>query len=86
MISFNCLSKTFSAVSITIVENFFNAMGFYMNTPGYCMFGYIPVYIPLGYFVAFTFIPFHIRYKYICGFLLYGFVGLCWYILSLVLS
>ena len=76
----------FSAVSTTIVENFFNAMGFYMNTPSYCMFGYIPVYVPLGYFVAFTFIPFYIRYKYICGFLLYGFVGLGWYILSLVLS
>ena len=76
----------FSAVSTTIVENFFNAMGFYMNTPGCCMFGSIPAYVPLGYLVAFSFIPIYIRYKYICGFLLYGLVGICWYILSLVLS
>ena len=76
----------FSATSTTIVENMFNAMGFYMNTPGHCMFGFIPAYVPLGYLIAFTFIPFYIRNKYICGFLLYGFVGLCWYIFSLVLS
>ncbi len=56
MISFNFLSKTFSAVSTTIVENFFNAMGFYMNTPGYCMIGYIPVYVRLGNYVG-TFSP-----------------------------
>jgi len=55
VISFNCLSKTFSPVSTTIVENFFTAMGFYMNTPGYCMFGYIPVYVRLSnYFGTFS--------------------------------
>jgi len=86
VISFNYRSKMSRAVSTTIGENFFNLIGFYMNTPSYCMFGYIPVYVPLGYFIAFTFKPFYIRYKYICGFLLYGFVGLCWYILSLVVS
>ena len=56
MISFIFLSKTFSAISTTIVENFFNAMGFYINTPVYCMFSYIPVYVRLGNYVG-TFSP-----------------------------
>jgi hypothetical protein len=56
VISFNFLSKAFSAVSPAIVENFFNAMAFYMNTPGYCIFGYIPIYIRLGDYIG-TFSP-----------------------------
>ena len=51
MISFNYLSKTFSAVSTNSMENFFNGMGFY--APGDCMLGHIPVYVPIGYVVAF---------------------------------
>jgi len=86
VISFNCLSKTLTAVSTTAVENFFNDMGFYLNTPGYSIFGCIPAYVPFSYFVSLTFIPFGIRYEYICGFLVYGLVGLCWYTLSLVIS
>ncbi len=75
----------FSALSAVIVENFFNAAGFYQNTPSGFMIGNIPVYVPLGYFIAFLFMPFYIRYKYFCGFLLYGFVGICWYLFSLIL-
>lgn len=74
----------FSAASATFVENLFNAMGFYHNTPSHYMIGYIPVYVPLGYTVAFSLIPFYIRYKCICGFLLYGLVGTCWYLFSLI--
>lgn len=74
----------FSAVSATFVENLFNAAEFYHNTPSDFMIGHIPVYVPLGYVVAFSFIPFYIRYRYVCGFLLYGLVGLWWYLFSLV--
>lgn len=74
----------FSAVSTTLVENLFNAMGFYQNTPSYYMIGRIPLYVPIGYIVTFSLIPFHLRYKYLCGPLLYGLVGICWYVFSFV--
>lgn len=74
----------FSAVSATFVENLLNVAVFYRNTPSEWMIGHIPLYVPLGYVVVFSFIPFYIRYKYICGFLLYGLVGLCWALLSYV--
>jgi hypothetical protein len=74
----------FSAVSATLVENLFNAMGFYRNTPGHYMIGRIPLYVPLGYIVAFSLMPFYLRCKYICGFLLYGFVGIGWYLFALI--
>ena len=48
------------------------------------MTGRIPAYVPLGYIVSFSFMSFHVRYRYVCGLLLYGFVGLSWYLLSLV--
>jgi len=76
----------FSAVSATFVETLFNAMGYYQNTISQYMIGAIPVYVPLGYLVAFSFLPIYLRYKYVCGFLLYGFVGICWYLFSLVLA
>lgn len=71
-------------MSAAFVENLFNAMGFYRNTPGRYMIGHIPLYVPLGYIVAFSLIPFYLRRKYICGFLLYGFVGICWYLFALI--
>lgn len=74
----------FSAASATFVENLFNAMGFYQNTPSHYMIGHIPVYVPLGYIAAFSLIPIYLHYKYVCGFLLYGLVGICWYLFSLV--
>lgn len=74
----------FSAISATLVENLFNAMGFYQNTPSHYMIGYIPIYVPLGYIVAFSLIPLYLRYQYVCGLLLYGLVGICWYIFSFV--
>ena len=76
----------FSAASATFVENLFNAMGFYRNTPSHAMIGYIPVYVPLGYVLALSFMPLYLRYKYVCGFLLYGFVGISWYLFSLVVA
>lgn len=72
----------FSASSATFVENLFNAAGFYHNTPGHYMVGYIPLYVPLGYIVAFSFMPFYVRHTYICGLLLYGIVGVCWHLFS----
>jgi hypothetical protein len=74
----------FSAASTTLVENLFNAMGFYQNTPSHYMIGHIPVYVPLGYVVAFSLMPLYLRYKYVFGFLLYGLVGICWYVFSFV--
>ena len=74
----------FSAASATFVENLFNAAGFYHNTPSDHMVGYVPVYVPLGYVVAFSLIPFYIRHRYVCGLLLYGLVGVCWFLFSLV--
>jgi hypothetical protein len=75
----------FSAVSTTLVENLFNAMGFYQNTPSHYMIGHIPVYVPLGYVVAFSLMPLYLRCKYVFGFLLYGLVGICWYVFSFVI-
>ena len=74
----------FSAISATFVENLLNAAAFYRNTPSDWMIGHIPLYVPLGYVVVFSFIPFYIRYRYIFGFLLYGLVGLCWVLSYLV--
>ncbi len=70
----------FAAASATLIENLFNAMGFYRNTPSYCMIGYIPVYVPLGYMLAFSLLPLYLRHKCISGLLLYGFTGLGWYL------
>lgn len=75
----------FSGISSTFVENLFNSMGFYKNTPRDIMILYIPVYVPLGYIVAFSFMPFYIRHKYICGLLLYGLTGICWFSFSRVI-
>ncbi len=69
-----------AAASATFIENLFNAMAFYYNTSSYCMIGYIPVYVPLGYMLAFSLLPFYLRHKCISGLLLYGFTGLGWYL------
>jgi hypothetical protein len=74
------LTGLFAAGSAIIVENLFNAMGFYSNTPSYCMLWHIPIYIPLGYMLVFSFMPIYLRYNYISGLCLYGFTGLSWYL------
>ena len=72
----------FSAASATFVENLFNLMGFYRNTAGRYMVGYIPLYVPLGYVIAFSFVPFYLRHKVFCGPVLYALVGISWYLVS----
>ncbi|MFQ6080058.1 MAG: hypothetical protein ACE5OW_00090 [Candidatus Bathyarchaeia archaeon] len=76
----------FAAMSATFIENLFNAMGFYYNTPSYYMIWHIPVYIPLGYMFVFSLIPLYLRHKYISGLLLYGFTGLGWYLFYHIVS
>lgn len=75
----------FSAISTTFVENLFNSMGFYKNTPCHLMILHVPLYVPLGYIAAFSFIPFHILHKYFCGMLLYGFTGIMWLFFSRII-
>lgn len=76
----------FAAASATFMENLFNAMGFYLNTPSHCMIGSVPLFVALGYITTFSLTPFYLRYRYISGFLLYGFIGLTWYIAYHVVS
>ena len=75
-----------AAASTTFVENLFNAMGFYRNSPSYCMLWHIPIYIPLGYMLVFSLLPIYLRHKYIFGPLLYGLTGLGWYLFYHVVS
>jgi len=75
-----------AAMSATFIENLFNAMGFYYNTPSYCMIWHIPVYIPLGYMLVFSLMPFYLRHTHVSGLLLYGFTGLGWYLLYHIVS
>ena len=75
-----------AAASTTFVENLFNAMGFYHNSPSYCMLLHIPIYIPLGYMLVFSLLPLYLRHKYIFGPLPYGFTGLAWYLFYHVVS
>ncbi len=76
----------FAAASAIFMENLFNAMGFYLNTPSHCMIGHVPVFVALGYIATFSLTPFYLRYRYISGFLLYGFIGLSWYISHHIVS
>jgi hypothetical protein len=76
----------FAAASATFIENLFNAMGFYKNSPSQFMIGYIPIYVPLGYMLVFSLLTFHLRHKYVSGFLLYGFTGLSWYLFYHIVS
>ncbi|MGD2294220.1 MAG: hypothetical protein PVF22_00105 [Candidatus Aminicenantes bacterium] len=74
----------FAALSTLLVETLFNEAEFYSNTPSVVMIGKIPVYVPLGYFLVFSFMPFFIQYKYVFGVWLYPLTGLAWIFLYYV--
>jgi len=80
------MTGLFAAGSTTVVENLFNAMGFYHNTSSYLLIGYIPLFIPLGYLVTFSLMPLYLRYRYLAGLLLYVFTGASWWIFYQLIS
>ncbi len=80
------MTGLFAAGSTTVVENLFNLMGFYRNTSSYFLIGYIPLFIPLGYLLAFSLMPLYLRYRYLAGLLLYPFAGASWWIFYRLIS
>jgi hypothetical protein len=79
-------SASLSAVGAWGVEALFNAMHFYHNTPASVMIGPIPLYVPLGYFATFLFMPLYLRWKRVFGFLLYGIAASFWYLFHFLLA
>lgn len=51
------LTGLYAAFSASLVENAFNAMGFYRSAESFPMVGYVPLYVSLGWGLTFALMP-----------------------------
>lgn len=72
------LTGVFAAVGATFFENLFNEAQFYQNKVSQPMIIHIPLYVLLGWGLTFTLLPLFLKRKYLSGFLLYFYIGICW--------
>ena len=74
----SCLTGAFAALGASLFENLFNEAQFYQNAVSQPMIMHIPLYVPLGWGLTFAFLPLLLKKKYLTGFMLYLYIGICW--------
>jgi hypothetical protein len=80
------LTGIFAAVGATFFENLFNEAQFYQNTVSQPMIMHIPLYVSLGWGLTFALLPLFLKKKYLTGFTLYLYIGICWLAFHYVLQ
>lgn len=80
------LTGLYAAFSASLLENAFNAMGFYRNAESFPMVGYVPLYVSLGWALTFALMPLYLRRMRISGFFLYLFLGVSWFVSHQLIS